>query len=382
MFNHTKKLFLLILLFAGVIAFSNQSVLAQDVTLYTPYTKISVPPGESIEYNIDVINNGSAMRNIEIVAVDIPKDWSYTLKSGGWNVGQISILPKEKKSLSFKINVPYKVNKGTYRFRIVGIGCCSLPLTVIISEQGTYKTEFSAEQINLQGHAASTFTYNATLKNQTAEKQLYALTAFVPRGWIITFKAKYKQVTSVELEANSSEKITIEVDPPDNIEAGTYEIPVQAATSSTSAEIKLQAVITGSYKVELTTPTGLLSTSTPVGGKKRIVLLVKNIGSSELTNINLTFSAPSNWDVVFDPKRVDKLEPGNEAEVFATIKADKKSIPGDYGITMEAKTAETSSKISYRVAVKTPLLWGWLGILIIIAALAGVYYLFRKYGRR
>jgi len=186
----------------------------------------------------------------------------------------------------------------------------------------------------------------------------------------------------VELEANSSEKITIEIDPPDNIEAGTYEIPVQAATSSTSAEVKLQAVITGSYKVELTTPTGLLSTSTPVGGKKRIVLLVKNVGSSELTNINLTFSAPGNWDVIFDPKRVDKLEAGGEAEVFATIKADKKSIPGDYGITMEAKTAETSSKISYRVAVKTPLLWGWLGILIIIAALAGVYYLFRKYGRR
>jgi uncharacterized membrane protein len=382
MFNSTKRYFLFLCVFTVAITSFIQQAFAQDITLYTPYTKISVPPGESIEYNVDIINNSSSLRNIEIAVVDIPKDWTYTLKSGGWNVGQISILPKEKKSLSLKINVPYKVNKGTYRLKVVGIGCCSLPLTIVISEQGTYKTEFTAEQINLQGHSASTFTYNANLKNQTAEKQLYALNAFVPRGWIVTFKAKYKQVTSVELEANSSEKITIEIDPPDNIEAGTYEIPIQAVTSSTSAELKLQAVITGSYKVELTTPTGLLSTSTPVGGKKRIILLVKNVGSSELTNINLTFSAPSNWDVIFDPTRIEKLEPGNEAQVFATIKSDKKSIPGDYGITMEAKTAETSSKISFRVAVKTPLLWGWLGILIIIAALAGVYYLFRKYGRR
>jgi uncharacterized membrane protein len=32
--------------------------------------------------------------------------------------------------------------------------------------------------------------------------------------------------------------------------------------------------------------------------------------------------------------------------------------------------------------VKTPMLWGWVGVLIIFIALGSVYYLFRKFGRR
>jgi uncharacterized membrane protein len=68
--------------------------------------------------------------------------------------------------------------------------------------------------------------------------------------------------------------------------------------------------------------------------------------------------------------------------VTATIKADKNAIAGDYVVSMTAKTAEKSSDATLRMTVKTSVLWGWIGILIIIAVIGGVYYLFRKYGRR
>ncbi len=68
--------------------------------------------------------------------------------------------------------------------------------------------------------------------------------------------------------------------------------------------------------------------------------------------------------------------------VTATIKADKKAIPGDYVTNLEARTPEASSKASFRMSVKTPMLWGWIGVLIIAAAIGTVWYLFRKYGRR
>ena len=48
-------------------------------------------------------------------------------------------------------------------------------------------------------------------------------------------------------------------------EAGTYKIPVRAATNGSSADLGLEVVITGSYGIELTTPTGLLSTSITAG---------------------------------------------------------------------------------------------------------------------
>jgi uncharacterized membrane protein len=134
--------------------------------------------------------------------------------------------------------------------------------------------------------------------------------------------------------------------------------------------------------MELTTPTGLLSASVTAGDQKRIALLVKNNGSAPLKNITLNSSAPVNWDVIFDPKTVDTLGPGRSAEVYATIQADKKAIPGDYVTSLEAKVPEVSSKASFRVSVKTSMLYGWIGVLIVGGAVSAVYYLFRKFGRR
>lgn len=361
---------------------SHTAYATSDVTLYTPYTKIVVPPGESVDYAVDVINNSSTVQHVDISVSGVPKGWNYTLKSGGWNIKQLSILPGEKKSFSLKVDVPLKVNKGDYRFRVLAGGLSTLPLIIAVSEQGTFKTEFTTNQANMEGHSNSTFTFNADLKNLTGDKQLYALKANALPGWEISFKANYKQTTSVEIEAGNNVSITVEMNPPDNLEAGIYKIPVMAQTSSTSARLDLEVVITGSYSMELTTPRGLLSTSITAGNDKRVELLVKNTGSSVLNDIELDFTAPINWDVTFDPKKVDILMPGTDAKVFATIHADRKAIAGDYITEMEAKTREVSSKASFRISVKTPMILGWLGVLIILAAVGSVYYLFRKFGRR
>ena len=50
-----------------------------------------------------------------------------------------------------------------------------------MAQKGTYQTEFTTDQPNMQGNSKSTFTFNATLKNQTADQQLYALMANAPQ---------------------------------------------------------------------------------------------------------------------------------------------------------------------------------------------------------
>jgi uncharacterized membrane protein len=201
-------------------------------------------------------------------------------------------------------------------------------------------------------------------------------------GWEATFKVNGKSVTSVDIEANTTSNIIIEIKPPDNIEAGTYEIPVKATTNSTSADLNLQIVITGSYNMELTTPTGLLSTNITAGETKKVELLLRNTGSAILSDISFASSAPANWTVTFEPTKVSTLLAGQSVQVFATIKAERRAIPGDYVANIESRTPEVSSKASLRISVKTSMLWGWVGILIIMLALGSVYYLFRKYGRR
>lgn len=378
--NHLNLLLVLVLV---LFPMSTRAYGADEcVMLYTPYTKIAVPPGESINYSVDVINNCDEVKNASISVLGMPRGWKYEMKAGGWTVDQVSVLPGEKKNFSFKVDVPFKVNKGTYHFTLTAPGVAELPLTVTVSEQGTYQTEFVTKQPNMQGNSKSTFNFNTTLKNQTADQQLYALMADVPRGWNVTFRVAGKQATSAQVEANSTQNVSIDITPPANVEAGSYKIPVRAATGTTSAELELEVVVTGSFQMELTTPRGLLSTDITAGDVKRIELEVKNTGSSLLKDIQLSASKPADWEVTFEPTKIDALKAGETSTVTAILKASKKALPGDYVTTIMAKTPEVNADAQFRIAVKTPMIWGWVGVLIIAAAIGVVYYLFRKYGRR
>jgi uncharacterized membrane protein len=352
------------------------------ISLYTPYTEISVTPGESINYNVDVMNNTHSIQNVPLM-VNVPsEEWDYELTSGGWQIGQISVKANESESVSLQIEVPLKINKGTYRVYLVAEGQTSLPLTIHVTEQGTYKTELITEQSNLEGYANSSYRFETTIRNRTAEVQHYALTANAPQGWDVTFEVDGKNVTSVDVEANSTKDITINVQPAEQVEAGSYTIPIKASTNSTSAETNLEVVIKGTFNVELSTPNGLLSTEVTAGDEKKVTLTVTNTGTSELKNIELSANTPVDWEVTFDPKTIETLAPGDSTEVTATIKANDEAIAGDYVVSMSARSPEAVSDAEFRVAVKTSLLWGWIGVLIILAVLGGVYYLFRKYGRR
>ncbi len=372
-------LFIFILFFPVV---SIAAAADSPVILYTTYTRVAVPPGETLDYPIAVMNKSNKIQYVDISVSGIPKGWNYVLKGSGKNVEQYAILPNENISVNLQVEVPWNANKGYYRFRVSAGKLFTLPLGVTISEQGTFTTEFTTRQKNMQGHAGASFTFNSEIKNRTAESHSYGLRAQSPRGWSVVFKADYKQVTSVQTDPNSTTPIVIDVKSPERIEAGTYKIPVSAVFGTASADLELEVVITGSYNVELTTPTGRVSANITAGEEKRIELIVRNRGTSGLNDIRLNNSAPSNWEVAFEPKKVDFVAPGDEAKVDAFIKADKKAIAGDYIVNLEALLPETSSRIQYRMSVKTPMLWGWIGVLIIFIALGSVLFLFRKYGRR
>ena len=148
---------LLLVLLAGFLPLSMQAAEPEKkVILYTPYTKIAVPPGESVNYNIDVINNGDEVKNADITIKGMPRGWKYEIKAGTWTVNQLSVLPKEKKNFSLKVDIPLKVNKGTYRFSVMAEGLGELPLSITVSKQGTYQTDFTTNQPNMQGNSKST----------------------------------------------------------------------------------------------------------------------------------------------------------------------------------------------------------------------------------
>ncbi len=378
--TYQKLLSFLFLL--GFIFVLPSSASSKAVALYTPYTQITVTPGQKIDYSIKLINNTSSIRDVGLTIYGLPKGWSYTLKSGSWQVSQLAVEPHKTKTLSLEVHVPLKVEKGTYRLHVRADGYDNLPLTIKVSESGSYESSFSIKQANLEGAANTSFDFSGTLKNATADTAFYAFRAQAPRGWHVDFKANYKQVASVKINPNGSENISIKVKPPEEAKAGNYKIPIVASSSHSTAKTEISVTITGSYKMNLSTPTGRLSTDITAGSTKEVTLAIKNTGSSTLKEVTLSATSPEDWHVDFKPKKLTVVQPGETAKVTAKIKASSKSIAGDYVTAIKAKTDNASSQAKFRVSVKTSPIWGWLGILIIVVALGCVYFLFKKYGRR
>lgn len=386
--HHLQRAVILTLLLGlmGGIVLPAVPASAAGISMFTKYAGIAVTPGESINYYVDIINSSNSIQTVSLQVVEQPEDWEVSLTAGGWSISQLSIKPQSEESFTMQIEVPLRVEKGRYTFMLRATdaagGVSTLPITIEVTEEGTFKTELETEQPSMQGTADSKFEYKVTLRNRTADEQLYALSAAAPRGWSVQFEVSNQKVTSVKVDANATRDISVTIDPPEEIEAGTYTIPVTAQAGSFSAEEKLEVQITGIYQMELTTPTGRLSTDITAGREKMVELQLNNTGSTELIDIKLSQAAPVDWEVRFEPENISSLLPGESATAKAYIKASGKAIAGDYVVSLKAQTPEASDSADFRITVETSALWGWIGVLIIALVVAGIYYLFRRYGRQ
>jgi uncharacterized membrane protein len=381
-----SAVFILLLTFTAFASLPNKSALAAvGVDLYTPYTGISVSPGDSIDYDVSLINHSGSIQNVSFDVEGLPKNWDHKLTSDSWKLNRLAVQPGKTQNFTLTVKVPLKVDKGDYSFKLVAHGnggTEELPLTVHVSQQGTFKTELQVDQPNMQGSADSDFTYTATLNNKTTHKQRYSLSADNPKGWDTEFKADGKSVTSVVVDPGSSKDIDVTLTPPKNVKKGDYKVTIKASSGSTSAKNVLDAVITGTYDMKLTTPSGRLSDDITAGDQKTIQVKVENNGSAPLRDVSLSADTPPDWKVDFKPEKINKIAPGKSVTVDATVTAADDAIAGDYVVKMTASTDQASSDAQFRMSVKTSMLWGWIGVLIVIAVIVGIYYLFRKYGRR
>lgn len=241
---------------------------------------------------------------------------------------------------------------------------------------------FTARLMNLEAAANTTFTYNAQLRNAAPVPRIFRLSGRVPEGWGISFKVEGMQVTSINIDSGRTQDIQVEISPTPEAKPAKYDIPLVAVTGMDSSKLALEAVVKGTYNVQLTTPTGRLSDDVTEGSRKEIRLVVKNMGTIPLDNLTLSSQTPSQWQASFQPATIAQLAPGKEAEVVATLQVPDKTIAGDYVTNFTVKNNYSTATASFRMTVKTSLLTGWIGILVILLALGAVYYLIRKYGRR
>lgn len=359
-------------------------VQASDVEVSTPFVGVTVKPGETASFDLDIL--GPVDERVSVKVEGLPEGWAADLRGGGFTIEEILIPPAGMVETELKIDVPVAAAEGIYQAVVMADGNRTtdrLDLAVRVAADAGGGVALTAEFPELRGPADVTFTYNLELANETSEEIQFGLQTQGPPGWIIEARpAGQTRASTVTVAGGETERLTVEVDPPDFATAGTYPVAVRAAGSGQTAGAELAVEITGNFDMALFTADERLNATVEAGQPTELPLVVANRGTAPLTDLSFGATAPSGWEVTFAPDSVDRLEPGSTAEVVATITPSEEAIAGDYSMTLRANTAEVNQQVDIRTTVETSTLWGLFGVGIILVALVALVLVFRRFGRR
>ena len=376
------------LLFACMLGAAMTAHAEGGLDMHTDYPGLAARAGDNVTFTIDFDNSGSAC-DASLGIQSMPEGWEGYISGGGNRISRVHVPSgTDTATASLQLDIPADAADGSYQVvleaRANDAVYDTLTLNLDVDQLEVSQGDFSCEYPEQEGAADASFSFSATLVNNSPETQTYSLSAQAPEGWQVAFEpsGESSQVASIELESAASQGLDITVTPPNNVEAGQYTIPCSAVSAGETLDMELSVTVTEKYSLDLSTPDGLLSFDTHANEETPVTLSITNNSNVPVQNVNLTSSAPSEWNVSFDTPTIDVIEAGATVEVTARVTPSDQALTGDYVVTITANASQVSDTAEFRVAVETSMVWGFVAVVVIVALLAGIGYVFRKYGRR
>ncbi len=378
----------------GFAAGKNDDRPDRAIFMAAEYPGVEVPLDENVSMDIIFHNKGKRDENMSVRVVETPEGWTAKIKSYRYTVTGIHVPGGEDKSLTFDAEPGKAVKPGEYRFRIEAQtedGKFKMDQSILVIVSGAAETSDEDRGVKLttsypviRGPSDGTFEFSVDVDSKLDKDAIFDLFANGPKGWDINFKPAYesKYITSLRLKSNQNQSIAVEVKPALMADAGEYPINIRVSSGEAKGEVQLAVVLTGTYDLEVGTPSGLLSLDARQGKPANMSFYVKNTGSATNQGIKFLSFKPENWDVEFKPESIDIIEPGDLKQVELIITPYEEALVGDYSINVNVEGEKASEIIEFRTTVKASAAWGWIGIGIIVVVIAGLFGIFRWLGRR
>ena len=360
------------------------SVAQVGIRLTTPYPAVAVEPGESATFDLKV--TAPDRERVDLAVTQKPKGWDTTLRGGGFVIDGVFTDPDQSPQAQLEVDVPTEAGGGTYRVVVAansGAGSDLLELDLRVAKAATGSVELASQFPTLQGPSDATFTFDLEVGNNTPQETTFSLEALGPEGWQVNARpAGEEQASTLIVAGGQTGSVTVTADPPDDVVAEVYPIDVRVSGGGREATTQLQVEITGNFAMTLRTPDERLNVDVVADRTTEMGLLVVNDGTAPLVGVALTATPPTDWTVDFTPKVIPEIAPGQSAQAVASITPAGSAVAGDYVVTVEARIPETTSQLELRTTVKTSGFWGFVGLLLIVGAIVGLAWVFRRYGRR
>ena len=353
----------------------------------TDYPTLSLRAGEETKLNIALVNYNLAPQRADVAVESIPEGWTAELRGGGRPVAAAFIEHNGKSSLELRIRVPAETKPGPYTLQVRAKApdrALELPLRINVQEASATKLTAEPKLPVLRGTPKSSFDFKVQLKNESADDILANITHNAPRGFQVTFKEGYgtQELTSIPLKAGDSKELSVDIKPSASINAGKYPIAIEIGSDKARASAQLTLDVSGLPTVSLSGENERLSGEVYAGREKRFTFVLRNTGTADARNIELSASPPSGWKVNFEPKSIPAIVPNGEQKFEAVVTPSEKAVTGDYMFAVRANGDGVSENVNFRSTVSTSTLWGAIGLGVIAAALLVLFGAFGRFGRR
>ncbi len=398
--NQTVLIIFLVVLGFMIISVSNfanaedEKKPARAIVMAPEYPGVVIAKDEDVSMDIIFHNKGRSDEDVSVWIAEKPKDWQAKIKTYRFTVTGIHVPSGDDKTLTFEADPDEGVKPGEYQFRINARtldGKFRMSQTVsvkVTADDGKSKepkgVKLTTSYPVIRGPSDATFEFSLEVDSKLDEDAVFDLLALGPQGWEINFKPAYetKYIPSRRNKAKPSTSVAVEVKPAMGTEAGEFPIDVRISSGDANAEAKLMVVLTGTYGLEVGTPSGLLSLDARQGRPANMSFYVRNTGSAKNSDIKFMTFKPENWKVEFKPEKIDAIEAGDLKQVEVIITPYEDALVGDYSVGVNVEGEKASKSIEFRTTVKASAAWGWIGIGIIVVVIGGLLGLFRWLGRR
>jgi len=358
--------------------------------LTTSWPEMTLKPGENHSISLSLRNQNLPPQRAALEVTGVPEGWEWALKGGGREVTAAIVSPDSTERLTLDITPPKDAETDkSYPIEVrarTSEGSVSLPLLIRLSEVEKVASGLSVEPElpALRGSARSTFSFKIRVKNEGEEDGLFNLAAKVPNGFHVRFKKGYgsEEITSIPINAGSTETVTMEVIPSRSVSAGQYEAGFEISGEGLTGTADLKLDVTGEPQVAIVGPQERLSGEAVAGKETTFTFTLVNTGSAPATDIEMTATQPTGWNVEFEPKEVAQIAPNSTAQVNVKITPSEQAITGDYMVNIRAANNDISQDVQFRVTVKTSTMWGAAGLGIIAIAALVLGGAVMRYGRR
>ncbi|MFO7706797.1 MAG: NEW3 domain-containing protein [Desulfobacterales bacterium] len=366
----------------------------RSLAMAAEYPGIVISQGKEVNMDLTFFNRGRTEETVDVRVAQKPEGWKARIKTFRFAVTGVHVPADDKKNLTFEAIPDKDLPAGEYSFLIEAATrdgrfklSEKLRVTLVSDQEGQAQDQgvrLTTSYPVIRGPSNAAFEFSVEVDSRLDKEAIFDLFAQGPAGWEVNFKPAYesKYISSLRIRPNQSQSIAVEVKPVPGAAAGEYPITVRVASGEAKGEAGLTVMLTGTYDLEVGTPSGLLSLEAHQGKAANVSFYVKNSGTAANSNIRFMSFKPENWKVEFKPERIELIEPNALKQVEMVITPADEALVGDYSVAVKIDGEKASKTLEFRIGVKASSVWGWVGIGIIVAVIAGLFGLFRAFGRR